>query len=154
MTKREVTEPCNHPKAVDFRDGKGMRCVVCDLKFVPAEPVDARCPTCSRFLETKCPVCGPVEAPDEPSASREWDDSPARFHCDECLDDRFIKASEVFPGGWYKMKPCPKCNPEKRPAEKERPCAICGGIQLANGVFHCPDCPESLENQVKRALNR
>ena len=34
-----------------------------------AEPEAGRCPTCSRWLEQRCPACGPVETA-EPPASR------------------------------------------------------------------------------------
>lgn len=31
------------------------------------EPTPGRCPTCSRWLEMRCAVCGPVESSDEPN---------------------------------------------------------------------------------------
>lgn len=42
--------------------------VVSELMSPAAEPDAGRCPTCSRYLETKCPVCGPVESSAEPKA--------------------------------------------------------------------------------------
>lgn len=33
-----MSEPCNHPKAVDYRDGKGLVCVICGQQFVAYEP--------------------------------------------------------------------------------------------------------------------
>lgn len=40
----------------------------------PDEPTPGRCPTCSRWLEMRCAVCGPVESSDEPTAK----------HCGYC----------------------------------------------------------------------